>query len=243
MGRHVNKTLCIPLSLLFYLHLLSSAALRVSLFVSSQQSWEWKASSAELLEVSCLNQLGLAGLDTWLELQFPYIISSVLPFCRPSFSPALLSSYTLYPLFFAKLLIHIHLQHITLSIQSTRQPLLTPPALYGCFEDKPLVDFLWLVESHYSRAEEWREEGAEGVKGTGMRRPWGPEISSDPFLWYLISSISAQKILTRAVSSTVTHWHTQTHTKSCGYTLSRGQPDPVRPSPIHCKHCSTKPTK
>lgn len=76
VGRHVSKTPCtLPPLLLLYLRPHSSAALPVGLFVSGQQSSEWKASSAELLEVSCLNQLGLAGRDTLLELYFLYIFS------------------------------------------------------------------------------------------------------------------------------------------------------------------------
>lgn len=109
-----------PLSLPLCLCLCSWAALPVSLFVSSQQSWEWKASSAELLEVSCLNQLGLAGWDTKLKLMscslfhvllYPAILS---PFI---YSPPCLylilscASPFLRPI--------LHMQQLTLAIQHT----------------------------------------------------------------------------------------------------------------------------
>lgn len=120
VGRHANKTPCTPLSLPLCLCLCSWAALPVSLFVSSQQSWEWKASSAELLEVSCLNQLGLAGWDTKLKLMscslfhvllYPAILS---PFI---YSPPCLylilscASPFLRPI--------LHMQQLTLAIQHT----------------------------------------------------------------------------------------------------------------------------
>lgn len=118
-----------PLSLPLCLCLCSWAALPVSLFVSSQQSWEWKASSAELLEVSCLNQLGLAGWDTKLKLMscslfhvllYPAILS---PFI---YSPPCLylilscASPFLRPILPGKRLIHLHMQQLTLAIQHTR---------------------------------------------------------------------------------------------------------------------------
>lgn len=131
VGRHANKTPCTPppLSLPLCLCLCSWAALPVSLFVSSQQSWEWKASSAELLEVSCLNQLGLAGWDTKLKLMscslfhvllYPAILS---PFI---YSPPCLylilscASPFLRPILPGKRLIHLHMQQLTLAIQHTR---------------------------------------------------------------------------------------------------------------------------
>lgn len=118
-----------PLSLPLCLCLCSWAALPVSLFMSSQQSWEWKASSAELLEVSCLNQLGLAGWDTKLKLMscslfhvllYPAILS---PFI---YSPPCLylilscASPFLRPILPGKRLIHLHMQQLTLAIQHTR---------------------------------------------------------------------------------------------------------------------------
>ncbi len=110
-----------------------------------------------------------------------------------------------------------HTSALTCSCQTVRQLF-----LWQALGEFPFIH-------HHKSHNTWEKGGKKTKQGEKRsrekQRPWGPEISSDPFLSFFTSS--AQRILTRASSSTPSHEHTRTHNPAAT-PCTCGQHDPYR---------------